>query len=219
MNAFGIMIFPDVEELDFVGPFEMITTWRQLAGGPDEVVIVAASKDPVRCANGLLVVPHVDFQECPQLDFLLIPGGRGTRTLVNDEAALSFVRTRGAQCREILSVCTGAFVLHAAGWLRGKKGTTHWESLDRLRALGNVEVVEDRWTRDGNVWTSAGVSAGMDLTLRLIAEISGEQAAGRVQYEVEYYPDGVVYGSMGEQPGVPHYIQQTYRNHRYGRPS
>jgi len=96
----------------------------------------------------------------------------------------------------VLSVCTGSFVLHAAGLLAGRRVTTHWASLDRLRALGDVNVVEERFVRDGKIWSSAGVSAGIDLTLAFIADVAGEEAAAKVQFASEYYPSDKRYGTL-----------------------
>jgi transcriptional regulator GlxA family with amidase domain len=193
--TFGILVFPHVEELDFVGPWEMATMWQQVAGGPN-CVVVAENATPVPCAKGLSINPHVTFVDCPPLDYLLVPGGQGTRTEVNNVKLLEFVAKQGSSCKAVLSVCTGSFVLHAAGLLAGKRATTHWGSLERLRALGNVEVVEERFVRDGTVWSSAGVSAGIDLTLAFIAETAGEEAAAKVQFASEYYPSAKRYGTF-----------------------
>jgi len=206
---FGILIFPGVEELDFVGPWEMITMWKQVAQGPEHCIVVAQSLVPVVCAKGLSVNPHASFETCPPLDFLLIPGGQGTRTEVNNQALLAFVRRQAATCKALLSVCTGSFILHAAGQLSGRKATTHWGSLDRLRAFDDVEVLEQRYTRDGNVWCSAGVSAGIDLTLKFIAETAGEDAAGKVQFAAEYYPSAATYGSYTTHAQAPAYVKDA----------
>lgn len=206
---FGFLIFPHVEELDFVGPWEMVTMWKQVADGPENCIIAAESLAPVICAKGLSVNPHATFESCPPLDYLLVPGGRGTRIEVGNKALLDFVRRQAENCTAILSVCTGSFILHAAGLLAGRKATTHWGSLDRLRDLGDVDVVEDRFTRDGNIWCSAGVSAGIDLTLRFIAETAGEDAAGKVQFASEYYPSSVTYGSYTGHDQAPAYIRNS----------
>jgi transcriptional regulator GlxA family with amidase domain len=204
--TFGILVFPQVEELDFVGPWEMATMWHQVASGP-KCVIVAEQAAAIRCAKGLSINPHFSFEQCPPLDYLLVPGGQGTRTEVSNARLLEFVATRGRTCKAVISVCTGSFVLHAAGLLAGKRATTHWGSLDRLRALGNVEVVEERYVRDGNVWSSAGVSAGIDLTLAFIAEAAGEEAAAKVQFASEYYPSAKRYGVLhNTHPSAPAYL-------------
>ena len=204
---FGILVFPQVEELDFVGPWEMLTMWSRHADGPKNCLIVSQSTEPVVCAKGLSINPHVAFDNCPALDYLLVPGGQGTRSEVNNPALVSFVARQAAGCKAVLSVCTGAFILHAAGLLSGKRATTHWGSLDRMRALGDVAVVEERYVRDGDVWTSAGVSAGMDLMLAFIANVAGDVAAGKVQFAAEYYPSAVRYGGFDTHAQAPAYLK------------
>jgi len=206
---FGIVIFPEVEELDFVGPWEMLTMWSKLAAGPGNCLIVAETREPVVCAKGLSVNPQVSFADCPPLDYLLVPGGMGTRREVDNPEMVRFLAAQAPGCKALLSVCTGAFVLHAAGLLSGKTATTHWASLDRLRALGDVEVVEQRFVQDGSVWTSAGVSAGTDLMLAFIAHTAGEEAAARVQLQAEYYPADTVYGSAASHERAPAYVRRS----------
>jgi transcriptional regulator GlxA family with amidase domain len=203
----GILIFPDVEELDFVGPWEMAGMWNKLSGVPERRLIVAQSDDPMTCAKGLSVVPHVSFEQCPQLDVLLVPGGQGTRKEVENSVLINFISEQAKKCDAVLSVCTGTFLLHRAGLLSGKKVTTHWNSLDRLRALGDVTVVEERVVHDGNIWTSAGVSAGIDLMLAFIADTSDEETAGKVQFAAEYYPSARRYGAAHHSPVAPDYLK------------
>ena len=205
---FGIIVFPEVEELDFVGPWEMLTMWSKLAAGPENCLIVAEKRGPVVCAKGLSVNPHVSFADCPPLDYLLVPGGMGTRREVDNPTMVQFLAAQAPGCKALLSVCTGAFVLHAAGLLSGKTATTHWGSLDRLRALGDVKVVEQRFVQDGDVWTSAGVSAGTDLMLAFIAHAAGEEAAAKVQLQAEYYPADTVYGSTVSHERAPAYVRR-----------
>ena len=205
---FGIVVFNQVEELDFVGPREMLTLWRQHAGGPDNCLVVAESLAPVTCAKGLSINPHASFANCPPLDYLLVPGGQGTRREVDNPALIDFVASQAKCCQAVLSVCTGAFVLHAAGLLSGRKATTHWGSLQRLRALGDVVVVEQRYVQDGNIWSSAGVSAGIDLMLALIASVAGEAVAGAVQFAAEYYPEARSYGGFEGHAQAPAYLRR-----------
>jgi transcriptional regulator GlxA family with amidase domain len=206
--TFGALIFPQAEELDFVGPWELVNLWKAMAGGPAECLVVAESRVAVTCAQGLSVNPHADFAGCPPLDYLLVPGGWGTRREVSNRNLVDFVARQAASCRAVLSVCTGSFVLHAAGLLAGKRATTHWGSLDRLRALGDVTVLEERFVRDGNVWTSAGVSAGMDMLLAFIAAESGDDAAGTVQLAAEYYPAETRYGGDEIHGKAPQYTRK-----------
>lgn len=206
---FGILVFDDVEELDFVGPWEMLTMWKAVAGdqGPAECLIVSQSPGPVRCAKGLSINPHYSFADCPPLDYLLVPGGQGTRREVDNRVLTDFVAERARHCKAVLSVCTGAFVLHAAGLLSGKRATTHWASLDRLRALGDVEVVEERFVRDGDVWSSSGVSAGIDLMLAFIDSTAGADIAGKVQFQSEYFPSAKRYGGVEKDSRAPAYLR------------
>jgi transcriptional regulator GlxA family with amidase domain len=206
---FGILVFDQVEELDFVGPWEMLTMWRQYANGPENCIIVGEKLEPVICAKGLSINPQASFTTCPPLDYLLIPGGQGTRTEVDNPVLIDFVVNQAKNCKAVLSVCTGSFVLHAAGLLSGKKATTHWGSLERLRALGDVTVVEQRYVQDGNIWSSAGVSAGTDLMLAFIASVAGETAAGKIQFAAEYYPSLVKYGGFENRAEAPAYVKNT----------
>jgi transcriptional regulator GlxA family with amidase domain len=205
----GILIFPKVEELDFVGPWEILGMWGKHAGGPEQRFIVAQSASPVVCAKGMSVIPHVSFEQCPSLDVLVVPGGEGTRQEVENETLVAFISKQARHCKAVLSVCTGSFLLHRAGLLIGKKATTHWNSLERLRALGDVIVVEERFVRDGKIWSSAGVSAGTDMMLAFVASYAGEEAAGKSQAAAEYYPMSKVYGNLDEHPKAPGYIKRV----------
>jgi transcriptional regulator GlxA family with amidase domain len=206
---FGVLIFPQAEELDIVGPWEMLTMWAKHAQGPEHCLMVAQSLEPVICAKGMEITPHASFETCPALNYLLIPGGQGTRTEVNNRQLVDFIAQQAASCQAILSVCTGSFLLHAAGLLTGRMATTHWGSLQRMRALGDVNVVEERFVRDGDIWSSAGVSAGIDLMLAFIASVASEEAAGKVQFAAEYYPSGVKYGGFEKHADAPAYLRTT----------
>ena len=180
--------------------------WSQYAGGPEKCLMIAETKEPVRCSNGMIIQPHAVFGDAPRLDYLLIPGGFGTRQQVDNQRLTSFVSEQAHNCKAILSVCTGAFILHACGLLQGKKATTHWLSLKQLKELDDVEIVEDRIVRDGNIWTSAGVSAGIDLALAFIKHEAGDDTAGSVQSFAEYYPSGKNYGTFHKDPKAPGYL-------------
>jgi transcriptional regulator GlxA family with amidase domain len=204
---FGFLVFPDFEELDLVGPWEMIGYWSKIAGGPEQRLLIAERAEPVVGNKGLSVNPQTTFEACPALDYLLIPGGMGTRKEVDNEKLIGFVSDQAKGCRALLSVCTGSFILQKAGLLSGLRATTHWGSLDRLRALGDVTVVEERIVRDGRIWTSAGVSAGIDLALAFIAREAGEEAAGQVQFGSEYYPLNKTYGLFHKHEQAPEYVK------------
>jgi transcriptional regulator GlxA family with amidase domain len=193
MTRFGFLLFPELEELDFAGPWQMIGSWSKHFGGPDECLTVAEAPTPVIAAKGLSLNPHAVFATCPPLDYLLVPGGVGRRKQVDNPVLGGFIAEQARQCRAVLSVCTGAFLLERAGLLAGKRATTHWAALDELRGCAGVEVVEERFVRSGDVWTSAGVSAGADMALALIAEVAGEDVAGKVQLYRAWYPSSKRY--------------------------
>lgn len=203
-HRFGFLAYPGVEELDLVGPWEMATMWRDYAHGP-ECLVVAEKAGPLRCAKGLTIVAEHDFSTCPPLDALLVPGGFAAFDEMKNERLVAFVRGNAEAGNDTLSVCSGSFILLAAGLLEGRRATTHWKVRDRLREAG-VFVAEERFVRDGSVWSSGGVSAGMDLMLHFIAETAGAEAADAVQHNAEYYPSRQVYGSAHRGPGMPGYM-------------
>lgn len=205
-RVFGFLMFPAFEELDLIGPWEMATMWGAYAGGP-RCVTVAAQAGPLRCAKGLSVAADHGFDDCPALDYLLVPGGFSAFDVMKDAATIEFVRARARQARAVLSVCTGSFVLAAAGLLEGRAATTHWKALAQLAQLPGVTVRQARYVNDGPVWTSAGVSAGIDLMLAFIASEHGAETAGAVQFNAEYYPDGVLHGSAHRSPQAPAYVK------------
>jgi transcriptional regulator GlxA family with amidase domain len=181
----GILLFDDVEELDFAGPWEVLAAARM---DGDSVVTVAEHDRPVRAAKGLRVLADHTFATCPELDVVLVPGGQGTRRQ-DDDVLLAWLAERAARATWVTSVCTGAFVLWKAGVARGRTVTTHWAFVDTLRSLGDITVVDDqRWVVDGNLVSAAGVSAGIDMSLWLVAQLHGEDHARDVQHQIEYYP-------------------------------
>ena len=197
-RRFGFFMFPKFEELDLIGPWEMATMWRDNAGGP-ECLTVAEQAGPITCAKGLTTMAEHDFASCPPLDFLLVPGGTAARRESRNSQVLEWLHQQAASCQHVLSVCTGSWILGAAGLLDGRRATSHWQGTRRLARHPGVTVVEDqRWVRDGNIWTSAGVSAGIDLTLGFIEAIDGPDAAATVQLDAEYFPDGKLYGGNAE---------------------
>jgi len=187
-TTFGILLFDDVEELDFAGPWEVLTS--AVAAHPeDRVLTVAQRDDAVRCAKGLRVVPDFTFETAPPLDVVLVPGGQGTRTEVDNPVLIDWLRSVADGCRWVTSVCTGALLLHEAGPARGKRVTTHWGFIEALRDRGDVTVLEGvRYVRDGNLVTAAGVSAGIDMALWLVGQIYDVAHARRVQHYIEYDP-------------------------------
>lgn len=179
---FGLLAFPQVQQLDLTGPYEVFATWPR-----GRVRLVAKSLDPVTSATGLVLKPDVSFDDCPQLDVLCIPGGAGVNALMADEPTLAFIRRQAEGARFVTSVCTGALALGAAGLLRGKRATTHWASHYLLESLGAIPV-HARVVRDGNLMTGGGVTAGIDFALTLIAELAGREVAEAIELSLEYAP-------------------------------
>ena len=186
-RTIGIVLFPDVEELDFVGPLEALGAMAFIDRGW-QVVTIAEAGGRVRARHGLSVNVDHSFADAPPLDVLLVPGGHGTRQEMNNPRMIDFVRETGSGAQYVTSVCTGAFILHRAGFLSGRRATTHWGAIGQLRELGDVEVVEERFVQDGNVITAAGVSAGIDMALYLASLLTDRQTAKNVQKLMEYYP-------------------------------
>jgi len=184
----GILLFPDAEELDFAGPWEVLTMAAMIVPG-DRVVTIAETAAPVRCAKGLRVLPDHVLTDAPALDVLLVPGGVGTEQVIANAPLVEWIRSVGAKATWVTSVCSGAGVLQAAGFLRGRQAATHWSYRDALRGRGDVTVLEGpRYVRDGNVVTSAGVSAGIDMALWLVGQLHGPDIARRTQHFIEYNP-------------------------------
>ena len=187
MRRIGILFFDDMEELDAVGPYEVLAYWTRTA--PDdgwECVTFSAGGGAVTCAKGLSVNAHTSTADVGPLDLLVHPGGFGTRALMKDDAHLDWLRS---QRPEILtSVCTGSLVYAAAGLLAGRPATTHWGSLQTLRDTDpTIDVRENtRFVDDGDMVTSAGVSAGIDMALHLVSRLVSPERAREVARGIEY---------------------------------
>lgn len=186
----GIVLFDGAEELDFAGPWEVFTVAENIRAGLHDVMLVAETDAPVKCAKGMRVLPDVTFADCPKLDVILIPGGQGTRREVENKPLLDWIANTAKDCQWVTSVCTGALLLAAAGPARGKRVTTHWAFVETLRARKEAgEVLDDvRYVRDGNVVTAAGVSAGIDMALWLTGQLHSPEFARQVQRIMEYNP-------------------------------
>lgn len=179
----GILVFPNVQQLDLTGPYEVFAS----APGMD-VHLVWKDTAPIRSATGLVLTPTMTMEACPPLDVICVPGGGGVNALLTDEAALAFVRRQAAGARYVTSVCTGSLVLGMAGLLRGRRATSHWNAVDFLPRLGAIPTA-GRVVRDGNVITAGGVTSGIDFGLTVLAELAGEEVARRVQLSLEYAPE------------------------------
>lgn len=191
MTSIAVYVFDGAEELDWAGPWEVLRAWQ--LGWPDDGVsafTVSRRSGPVTCAKGLQVLADHTWDDAPPIDVLVYPGGRGTRDHLDDRPTfdwLAGLQSRGAL---LTSVCTGSLVFAAAGLLDGRPATTHWGSLDHLGRLGAGIAVrpDDRYVDDGDVVTAAGVSAGIDMALHLVARLHSPGRARAVRRYIQYDP-------------------------------
>ncbi|MFB8244411.1 DJ-1/PfpI family protein [Streptomyces sp. NPDC055952] len=190
MTTYGLLVFEDAEELDFVGPWEVFTVSARLRGDTDRAVLVAEHPGPVRCNKGLRVVPDHTLDDHPPLDVLHVPGGRGAREVqVDNPVVTGWIAGTAARATWVHGVCTGTFLLHAAGPARGRRVATHHAHEDALAARGEVTVVRDvRYVVDGGLITSQGVSAGIDSALWLVGRLHGRDHAREVRRYLQYDP-------------------------------
>jgi transcriptional regulator GlxA family with amidase domain len=190
VTTYGLLVFEEAEELDFVGPWEVFNVSAHLRDGADTAVLVAEHPGPVRCNKGLRVLPDHTLDDHPPLDVLHVPGGRGAReTQLHNPVVIDWIGKTAQQASWVHGVCTGTFLLHAAGPARGRRVATHWSQEDTLEARGDVTVVRDaRYVVDGNLVTSQGVSAGIDSALWLVGRLHGRDHARAVRRHIQYDP-------------------------------
>jgi cyclohexyl-isocyanide hydratase len=199
----GGLVFPGIDQCDFTGPFEalsrvpnssFLTLWKE--------------KEPVADVKGLRLLPDTTLAEAPQLDVLLVPGGKGQETLMQDEEVLSFIRQQAAGATYVFSVCTGALLCGAVGLLQGKRATTHWAALDVLPYYG-ATVSRERVVVDGCLITTGGVTAGIDGSLLLVALLRGETVAQETQLDMAYDPQPQFHA--GSPDTAPPEVLETMR--------
>ena len=197
----GIVLFEDVEVLDFCGPFEVFSATRMNEEkrrderSPFEVLLIAEKPSPITTTGGMKVLPHYTFDSCPRLDILVCPGGWGTRKELKNPIMLEWLRARATGVETLAAVCTGSMLLGFAGLLDGLHATTHWRSLDWMRESFPTVTVEygKHFVQDGRVLTSAGISAGIDMSLKVVANYFGEDIARATARHMEYpYPESDV---------------------------
>jgi transcriptional regulator GlxA family with amidase domain len=193
MTTIGILLFDGAEELDFAGPWEVFTSSSMLrerdALPADTVVTIAESTQPLRCAKGLRVLADHTVDDHPPLDVVLVPGGMGTRREVDNPDLMSWLARTGEAATWVTSVCTGSLLLWGSGLAKGRRVATHHAFEDEFERKGDVTIVRAaRWVRDGNVVTSQGVSAGIDMALWLVGQIYSPAHARATQRYIQYDP-------------------------------
>jgi transcriptional regulator GlxA family with amidase domain len=190
----GILVFPDVEVLDFCGPFEVFSVTRldearrREEPSPFEPLLVAEHEGVVKATGGLRVITDHTLTSCPPLDILVVPGGWGTRQQISNRRLLDWIAERARQVETLTSVCTGSMLLGHAGVLDGRRATTHWRSLDWMRQSFPTVTVEEKLhvVEDAHVLTSAGISAGIDMALRVVERYHGHDVALATARNMEY---------------------------------
>src|SRR5262245_40813592 len=178
----GLLLFPKITQLDLAGPYEVFC---RMPGAT--VQLLWKDTQPIKSEWGLELRPDTTLEECPELDVFCVPGGAGVFELLRDDALIDAVRTIARRSRFVTSVCTGAFLLGAAGLLAGKRATTHWASRELLRGFGAIPD-ESRIVVDGNLITSGGITSGIDFGLHLAAQLVGVDHAKEIQLAMEYDP-------------------------------
>lgn len=186
----AVLIYDGVAELDFAAPWEVFNGSKALLDSKSDMVFtVSHSKDTVKCYGGLKVTPDYTLDNMPEADVLIVPGTILVKELVTDTALVGWLKRAAKSAKWVAGVCTGSMLVAEAGLLEGKAATTHWMCIEELKKYENITVMEKiRYVRDGNVVTSAGVSAGLDMALWLIGELRGREHAREVQHLLEYYP-------------------------------
>lgn len=190
MWTIGIIIFPQVEEMDFVAPFEVLNYINKVQPSSTTVKIIAATLEPVVAFNGLKVIPDYSFANCPPLDIVVVPGGKGRMTSMYDKDLRKFIVAHSHTAKYTTSVCTGAFILAEANLLRGKAATTYHSALDELRKYPEITVVDNKKVvHVDNIITAAGVTSGLELGFYLLQLLFGKDLARKVAAGIEYRID------------------------------
>lgn len=186
--TYGIYLYQGVASLDFVGPYEAFDLSRYLLSS-GKIVTIAETSAPIVCSNGMQVIPDHTFDSAPALDILLVPGANELEAALSSPAAIDWIRSVADRVMFTTAVCTGSLILQKAGLLHGKKATTHWMLVDELAKDSNTTVLPDmRYVRDGNIITSQGVSAGIDMSLWLLGQLHSPDHARQVRKLLQYDP-------------------------------
>ena len=193
----GIFIFDEVEVLDFAGPFEVFSRTRLLKGAesrrsndsaPFNPFTVSIDKKSLTATGGLKIIADYTFNNFPKIDILIVPGGYGTRTLLNNEILLKWIKPVSDKANITASVCTGSLLLAKAGLLEGKRATTHWGAIEALKSISkDIHVISDRRVVNDEIITSAGVSSGIDMAFMIVENLYGEQVASDTSKYIEFH--------------------------------
>ena len=193
----GIFVFDEVEVLDFAGPFEVFSRTRLLKGAesrrsndsaPFNPFTVSIDTKPLTATGGLKIIADYTFNNFPKIDILIVPGGYGTRTLLNNEILLKWIKAVSDKANITASVCTGSLLLAKAGLLEGKRATTHWGAIEALKSISkDIQVITERRVVNDEIITSAGVSSGIDMAFMIVETLYGEQVASDTSKYIEFH--------------------------------
>lgn len=186
MIKIGILVFSQVEEMDFIAPFEVLSYSNKIEPNSTQVVLIAEKLELIQAANGLKFFPDHSFNTCPQLDILVVPGGKGRGQAMHNPQIKEFVLQQSKQTKYMASVCTGAFILAEAGLLEGKKATTYHSALEELRGYNVTMVEKAKVVHDGHIITAAGVTSGLELGFYMLKILFGSVLAQAVADKIEY---------------------------------
>ncbi|MDF2566462.1 MAG: domain, InhA-type [Massilibacillus sp.] len=189
MVKIGVLIFPQVEEMDFVGPFEVLSYINKIQSNSTQVSLVAENLDIIQAFNGMKIIPEYSFATCPDLDILVVPGGKGRFEAMHNSNIRKFVLSQSKHTKYMTSVCTGAFILATAGLLEGKKATTYHTALEELETYHAIAIKQTKVIQDGNIITAAGVTSGLELGFYVLKILFGSELAKEVAEKIEYAVD------------------------------
>jgi cyclohexyl-isocyanide hydratase len=185
LKTIGILIYPDVEEMDFVGPFEVLSYINKIQPKNTKVLLISETTEPVSGFNGMVVIPHTTLENCPPLDVFIAPGGKGRAVAMKNRTLQEFILKQMNEAEFVTSVCTGAFLLAEAGLLRDRKATTYHTAFKELEAY-SVKVLPKKIVHDGKIITAAGVTSGIELGFYLLKLLFGEELSQEVARRIEY---------------------------------
>lgn len=205
----GFLIYPNAQPIDFIGPWDVFSLWNKVAKDKLSLSLVSEQAGMVDCDGGINICSHYGLNDAPQFDVLLVPGGMGRLDIDKTSPLIQFIRNQAANARQVLSVCTGMFLLEKAELLAGKSVTSYWLALPELKTFDNLVPVQKRIVKSGKIWTAGGVTSGIDLALEFIAEIISYDAAGVTQLLLEYFPEQKIFASPNNVDLIG-----SYNNHK-----
>lgn len=204
----GVLLFPGVQPIDAIGPWEVFGIWKKVLNPDIQLILVSEKDSYIECDNDVILKAHANFSNVGSLDYLIVPGGMGRLTQVNNTPLINFIKKQALTCKIIASVCTGAFLLQKAGLLAHRQATTYWMAIPELKQFSDIAISEQRIVKDKNIWTAGGVTSGIDLALDMIKEIAGVNTSDKVRLLLEYFPTNIDTCNLENANQLPMYIDK-----------